>query len=115
MSNPNCLTTGCPFSSGGNPGPCTDSSGILSAAEIRDIVATGKANVVTDSVAGVKIITWDGNQWVSYDDEATLKVTVNFGNKFCLGGLVFPLLAPRLSVEERMLTTSSYQDAHLGS
>jgi chitinase len=86
MSNPNCLAAGCPFSGGGNPGPCTQTSGILSAAEIRDIVATGKANVVTDSVAGVKIITWDGNQWVSYDDEATLKTKVDFGNKFCLGG-----------------------------
>lgn len=115
MSNPNCLTAGCPFSSGANPGPCTETSGILSAAEIRDIVATGKANVVTDSVAGVKIITWDGNQWVSYDDEATLKMKVDFGNKFCLGGLVFPLLAPNLRIEERILTAASYQDAHLGS
>lgn len=86
MSNPNCLAAGCPFSGGANPGRCTQTSGILSAAEIREIVASGQANVVTDPVAGVQIITWGGNQWVSYDDEATLKMKVDFGNKFCLGG-----------------------------
>ncbi|KAK0630523.1 glycoside hydrolase superfamily [Bombardia bombarda] len=87
MSNPGCLDTGCPFSGGGNPGPCTQSSGILSAAEIRDIVAAG-ANVHTDPVAGVEIITWDSNQWVSYDDEPTLKKKVDYGNSKCLGGML---------------------------
>ncbi|KAK0625190.1 glycoside hydrolase superfamily [Bombardia bombarda] len=88
MSNPNCLEAGCPFSGGGAPGPCTQSSGILSAAEIRDIVASGVANVQLDPVAGVEIITWDSNQWVSYDDEVTLKLKVDFGNSFCLGGML---------------------------
>ena len=86
MSNPNCLSAGCPFSSGANPGPCTQSSGILSAEEIRDIVAAGGATQTLDPVAGVEIITWGGNQWVSYDDETTLGLKVDFGNKFCLGG-----------------------------
>lgn len=85
MSDPGCLEAGCPFSGGGNPGPCTQSSGILSSQEIRQIVADG-ANVELDPVAGVEIITWDTNQWVSYDDEVTLKLKVEFGNKFCLGG-----------------------------
>ncbi|KAK3386681.1 putative chitinase [Podospora didyma] len=88
MSNPNCLSAGCPFSGGANPGPCTQSSGILSAEEIRDIVAAGGATQTLDPVAGVEIITWDSNQWVSYDDETTLGLKVDFGNKFCLGGML---------------------------
>jgi len=87
MSNPSCLEAGCEFSGGGNPGPCTATSGILSAEEIRSVVAAG-ANVQLDPVAGVEIITWDTNQWVSYDDETTLKMKVDFGNSFCLGGVL---------------------------
>jgi chitinase len=71
MSDPSCLAAGCPFSGGGNPGPCTNTSGILSAVEIREVVAAG-ATVTLDPVAAVKIITWDSNQWVSYDDAETM-------------------------------------------
>jgi chitinase len=73
LEDPSCKAAGCPFSGGGNPGPCMNTSGVLSAVEIRDIVANG-ANVELDPVAAVKIITWDDNQWVSYDDAETLKM-----------------------------------------
>jgi chitinase len=73
MTSPSCMSAGCPFSGGGNPGPCTATSGILSAVEIRSIVAAG-ATVTLDPVAAVKIITWDSNQWVSYDDAETMKL-----------------------------------------
>ncbi|KAH8812727.1 chitinase [Xylogone sp. PMI_703] len=86
MSNPSCLEAGCPFSGGGNPGVCTNTSGILSAVEIRQIVADGGATVTFDPVAAVKIITWDKNQWVSYDDAETMKLKVQYANDHCLGG-----------------------------
>ena len=73
MKSPSCLSAGCPFSGPGKAGPCTATPGILSADEIRDIVAKG-ANVYFDPVASAKIITWDSNQWVSYDDAETLKL-----------------------------------------
>jgi len=63
MSSPSCLSAGCPFSGGGNPGPCTASAGTLSFNEIEQVIAAG-ATVTLDPVAAVEIVTWDTNQWV---------------------------------------------------
>ncbi|OBT68024.1 hypothetical protein VE03_01473 [Pseudogymnoascus sp. 23342-1-I1] len=72
MKSSSCLAPGCPFEEGGKAGPCTNTKGILSATEIRKVVADG-ATVTLDSTAAVKIITWDDDQWVSYDDAETMK------------------------------------------
>lgn len=32
------------------------------------------------------IATWDGDQWVSYDNTKTLHTKVQFANTRCLGG-----------------------------
>jgi chitinase len=85
MTNPDCMIAGCPFSGGGNPGPCTQTAGILSDVEIRSIIAAG-ATVTLDPVAAVEIVTWDTNQWVSYDDATTIKMKIDFANSVCLGG-----------------------------
>lgn len=87
LSNPSCSQPGCPFSAGGNPGPCSASAGTLMFSEIEDIIAAG-ATVVTDEAAAVKIVTWGGNQWVSYDDESTLKMKMDYANGKCLGGVM---------------------------
>jgi chitinase len=34
----------------------------------------------------IKYLTWDSDQWVSYDDEETLKMKLDYANKLCLGG-----------------------------
>lgn len=73
MSSSSCLEAGCPFSGGGKAGPCTATVGILSDIEIREVVAAG-ATVTLDPVAAVKIVTWDDNQWVSYDDAETMNL-----------------------------------------
>jgi chitinase len=73
MKSSSCLSPGCPFKGGGKAGPCTNTSGILSATEIRKVVAGG-AKTTLDSAAAVKIITWDEDQWVSYDDGETMKM-----------------------------------------
>lgn len=85
LSNPSCTTAGCPFSSGGNPGPCTSNSGTLSFTEIQSVIAGG-ATVTLDKEAAVEIVTWDSNQWVSYDDDTTFKLKMDFANSKCLGG-----------------------------
>ncbi|KAL1867744.1 hypothetical protein VTK73DRAFT_4029 [Phialemonium thermophilum] len=87
MKSSSCLAAGCEFTGGGNAGPCTQSSGILSDIEIREVIAAG-ARVELDPVAAVKIVTWDSNQWVSYDDQETLKMKVDFGNNLCIGGMI---------------------------
>lgn len=85
MEDPDCMSPGCPFSGGADPGPCTNTSGVLSTFEIKDIIANG-ATVTLDEAAAVKIVTWDTDQWVSYDDTETLAMKVNYANSLCLGG-----------------------------
>ncbi|KAH5753411.1 hypothetical protein HBI88_215530 [Parastagonospora nodorum] len=76
----------CQFSGGANPGPCSNAAGILDLQEIKDIVSKNNLNPTWDKVAGVKWITWDSNQWVSYDDDDTFQQKRDFSNKRCLGG-----------------------------
>lgn len=87
LADPSCKTAGCPFSSGVNPGSCSASAGTLMYSEIRGIVANG-ATVVGHKDAGVTIVTWDENQWVSYDNNDTLMIKVDYANSKCFGGVV---------------------------
>ncbi|KAJ5667620.1 chitinase [Penicillium longicatenatum] len=91
MSDSSCMTAGCPFSGAGTAGPCTASAGILSDIEIRNIIADG-ATVTLDETAAVQIVTWDTNQWVSYDDATTMKMKIDYANSICLGELLYGLL-----------------------
>lgn len=84
LQDPSCTAPGCPFTGGAPAGPCTDSVGTLSFAEIETIIAAG-ATVTLNGAAAVKIVTWDGN-WVSYDDAETLQTKVDYANNNCLGG-----------------------------
>lgn len=104
MSDSSCLSAGCPFSGGGKAGPCTGTSGILSAAEIEDVIASG-ATVSLDAAAAVKIVTWDTNQWVSYDDAETMKMKINFANQHCLGGYVFLVKFRHFNLANQVLRT----------
>ena len=76
----------CQFSGGANGGPCSATSGILDDQEIQDIITSTGVVPTWDKTAGVKWITWDSNQWVSYDDEDTFKQKETFANSRCLNG-----------------------------
>jgi chitinase len=85
LADPTCHVPGCSFlgtSAGGgaNPGSCTQTSGVLSLAEIRVIVADNSLTPVLDPVAGVKYIWFDTDQWVSYDDEETFAIKTAYAN-----------------------------------
>jgi hypothetical protein len=67
------------------PGECTASAGTLSFAEIQRIVADD-ATVTLDKDAGVQIVVFDNDQWVSYDDSETFKIKLDYANGLCLGG-----------------------------
>ncbi|RAH52514.1 glycoside hydrolase [Aspergillus piperis CBS 112811] len=86
LTDPSCTAAGCPFSSGGNPGNCSASSGTLMDSEILSIIAEGGTTSVLDKDAAVNIVTWDTDQWVSYDDETTIKMKKDYANGKCLGG-----------------------------
>ena len=88
MKDPGCMHAGCEFVDGADSGSCTDVAGVLSAHEINEIIQNKGATVTMDDAAAVKIVTWGGNQWVSYDDAETLKLKMDYANKRCLGGYV---------------------------
>ncbi|KAL4954842.1 hypothetical protein BDW69DRAFT_193734 [Aspergillus filifer] len=80
---------GCPFTGGGEPGQCTDTSGILSYKEIMEIVEdVDIVGPFWEETAAVMYVNWDGNQWVSYDNNVTMKQKVDWANDHCLGGVM---------------------------
>ena len=85
MKDPNCMAAGCEFTEGAKGGACTGTPGVLSAAEIVQIIKDG-ATMTFDPVAAAQIVTWDGDQWASWDDAETLKLKLDYANQRCLGG-----------------------------
>lgn len=61
LTNPSCTAAGCPFSAGGEPGPCSQSAGTLIYPEIMDIIANN-ATVTFDKEAAAKIAVWNNNR-----------------------------------------------------
>ncbi|KAF2737441.1 hypothetical protein EJ04DRAFT_430966, partial [Polyplosphaeria fusca] len=88
LADPSCSTPGCRFLGGAAPGPCTQNSGTLSYKEITEIVEAHKLTPIYDRDNAVKYITWDNDQWVSYDDEETFKQKIDLANDLGLGGLL---------------------------
>ncbi|KAJ6032574.1 hypothetical protein N7540_003306 [Penicillium herquei] len=86
LSDSSCTKPGCSFSGGGTEGKCTATSGILSNAEIQQIISDNDLTPILEKEAAVKYVTWDKNQWVSYDDEETLEMKRKYANGKCLGG-----------------------------
>ncbi|KAJ8124820.1 hypothetical protein O1611_g8820 [Lasiodiplodia mahajangana] len=89
LSDPSCNTPNgvCQFSDGAKEGHCSKASGILTLQEINEIISEKSLKPVHDTKAGVKWITWDNDQWVSYDDDETLKQKREFANSRCLESL----------------------------
>ncbi|OHW96267.1 glycoside hydrolase family 18 protein [Colletotrichum incanum] len=86
MKDPSCMAAGCEFTEGARGGECTGTPGVLSAAEIVKILERDDARMTLDEAAAVQIVTWDSDQWVSWDDQTTLKMKQDFANRRCLGG-----------------------------
>lgn len=127
LTDPSCNTPGCGFRAGANPGPCSQNSGTLTYREIQHIIKQRGLRPVHDTVAAVKWITWDRDQWVSYDDAETFKQKIDFANAEGLSGLLIwaidqdtadlealrGVLAPKGLTEFRSMsqTTSWWDDA----
>lgn len=87
LASPSCSAPGCPFSGASNPGPCTATAGILGYYEVMEILKNSPSIVpIHDETNAVKYITFDNDQWVSYDDDVTLKQKVHWANRVGLGG-----------------------------
>lgn len=88
LSDTSCYKPGCNFKGGAAPGPCSANSGTLTYKEIQQIIKQHKIKPYHDKEAAVKYITWNQDQWVSYDDKETFKAKIDFANKLGLGGLL---------------------------
>lgn len=66
LEDPACDKPGCNFKGGAAEGGCSGESGILSYREIQDIIQTNNIKPFHDKEAGVKYITFGGDQWVSF-------------------------------------------------
>ena len=86
LSDPTCNKPMCPFSGGGTPGPCTATSGILSDDEIQSIIEQYDLTPTLNTEAAVKYMSWDSNQWVSYDDQETINMKLAYADGLCLAG-----------------------------
>ncbi|KAK3347619.1 glycosyl hydrolases family 18-domain-containing protein [Neurospora tetraspora] len=86
LQDPSCSKPGCGFKGGATKGGCSGESGILSYREIMAVIDTKKIKPVHDKKAGVKYITWNNDQWVSYDDADTFSQKKELAKDLGLGG-----------------------------
>ncbi|EAT76454.1 hypothetical protein SNOG_16082 [Parastagonospora nodorum SN15] len=85
----NCGSMGCSFISGegGAAGSCTNSRGILSNREIKQIIKDEGIKSYFNETAMVKYFTYKGSCWVGYDDAETYALK-EAANDRCLGGII---------------------------
>lgn len=87
LADPNCVKPGCEFASGANQGNCSQEVGILLNSEIDQIVDEKNLMSTFYDDADVQVLHWD-DQWLSYDDEKTLQLKVEYARGLCLGGVM---------------------------
>lgn len=63
--------------------------------------------------AGVNWITWNNDQWVSYDDEITFAQKINYANSLCLAGTMIWGKETLPSIPLLYLSLSTSQDQRL--
>ncbi|KAL8686698.1 MAG: hypothetical protein Q9218_006925 [Villophora microphyllina] len=85
LANPGCNQLNCPFTGPSLPGPCSHYGGVLSLAEIKEIIRQKNLQPQLIEGAMMKQITWD-NQWIGYDDEETAAMKKKWASGYCFGG-----------------------------
>ncbi|KAL6229180.1 hypothetical protein BDW75DRAFT_245961 [Aspergillus navahoensis] len=88
LASSSCSDPGCLYLSAGTAGQCSNSAGILFNSEIESIISENNLTSTLYKDAAVKTITWDTDQWVSYDDEETWKLKAEYAKSICLGGVL---------------------------
>ncbi|CAL8102804.1 unnamed protein product [Orchesella dallaii] len=86
LKDPSCTEIGCEFSGAGKAGRCTEAPGTLGWFEIEELRQESGAREITNSTGQVKILVFDNDQWVGYDDESTLEYKRNWARENCFKG-----------------------------
>lgn len=87
LSDPKCTQPGCRVASGGNPGSCSGTTGVLLHPEIQDIIKENKLSPALYRDAAYKAVSW-GDQWVSFDDVTTWRLKNNVFRGQCISGIM---------------------------
>jgi GH18 family chitinase len=87
-TSPNCLAPGCTYESGAPRQPCSNEVSVMIQSEIVDVMSGTGRTPTLDKEAAVKILTFDSNQWVAYDDEETFKMKADFAREQCMSGIM---------------------------
>jgi chitinase len=90
MADPGCHEPNgiCQFTTGGNPGSCSNTRGVLTYQEISTRNETPGIQTYYDVETTVKYSVFDGDQWISYDDAQSFHDKKEFLSKRCLSGLM---------------------------
>ncbi|KAH7236571.1 oviduct-specific glycoprotein, partial [Fusarium tricinctum] len=85
LADKSCNSLLCSFVGPSKKGKCTDSDGVMSLQEIKNLIEEKglKPTYLQDSM--MKQITWD-DQWIGYDDEETFAAKKAFADGLCFGG-----------------------------
>jgi len=86
LEKASCKKAGCKFSGPARAGRCTDAPGTLAWFEIEEIIAEQDADPIWDRKSQSKILVFDKDQWVGYDDEETLTFKRKWAKKNCMRG-----------------------------
>ncbi|KAL4964523.1 glycoside hydrolase family 18 protein [Aspergillus stella-maris] len=87
LKDPECNTSGCFSTSFGRTGECTRLSGVLSHAEMYRIIKDNDLMPAYDAHAVAKMLTWDTDQWASFDDAETMRTKIGKATSLCVGGI----------------------------
>jgi chitinase len=90
MADPNCHEPNgvCRFSTGGMPGSCSNTVGVLTYQEITARNTTLDVQTYYNAETTVKYNVFNGNQWISYDDAQSWYDKKAFVSNRCLSGIM---------------------------
>lgn len=84
LRKPSCSEPKCLYTSGGIARKCSNTVGVLLNREIQEIIKSRNLTPKLNEKEGVKTITWDSTQWVSFDDEETFKIKGDLARSQCI-------------------------------
>ncbi|KAL1835649.1 hypothetical protein VTJ49DRAFT_6294 [Mycothermus thermophilus] len=90
MADPNCFEPNgiCRFTTGGDPGTCSRTRGVLTYQEVWARNSSSDTRTYYDPKTTVKYTVFGRDQWISYDDAQSFHDKKVFLSKRCLGGLM---------------------------
>ncbi|KAM0553403.1 hypothetical protein ACHAPJ_007417 [Fusarium lateritium] len=88
LESASCWKPGCKFKGPGSPGRCSKTPGILSYAEIMEILDKTGGTPYFDEAAAARYMVYDGHSWISFDDPKTFQMKIDYAGKMGLHGLM---------------------------